>query len=184
MENNKLRENKKTCRVCKGKYTPFNTMQQVCGVKCSLIHARGKEAKKRKAKHLAEKKAFKMQDKKLRAKEAQKAFNAYIRIRDDKEPCISCQRHHNGQYHAGHYKTAGAHPEIKYNEDNCHKQCAPCNNHLSANLVNYRVHLENKIGTAKLDQLESYHKPVKYTAEELYVIEQKYKLMKKELSDD
>jgi hypothetical protein len=73
--------------------------------------------------------------------EAQKEFNAYIREVDKNEPCISCQRFHDGQYHAGHYLSVGAHPELRFNEDNCHKQCSVCNNHLSGNQLNYRKEL-------------------------------------------
>ena len=34
------------------------------------------------------------------AKEAQTEFNRFIRLRDADQPCISCGRHHQGQYHA------------------------------------------------------------------------------------
>ncbi|MBW5405927.1 recombination protein NinG, partial [Morganella morganii] len=61
------------------------------------------------------------------AKQAQTAFNAYIRERDKDLPCISCGRHHTGQYHAGHYRTTKAMPELRFDEDNVHKQCSACN---------------------------------------------------------
>jgi hypothetical protein len=63
-------------------------------------------------------------------KQAQHAFNEFIRYRDRDFPCISCGRHHDGQYHAGHFRTTGASPELRFDEDNCHKQCSACNNHL------------------------------------------------------
>jgi hypothetical protein len=115
-------------------------------------------------------------------KEAQKWFNKFIRLRDDKEPCISCQRHHTGQYHAGHYRTVGSAPELRYDEDNCHKQCSPCNNHLSGNIVNYRPNLINKIGQERVDWLEGPHKPAKLSIDDLKLIIEKYKAKCKELS--
>jgi hypothetical protein len=115
-------------------------------------------------------------------KEAQKWFNKFIRLRDDKEPCISCQRHHTGQYHAGHYRTVGSAPELRYEEDNCHKQCSACNNHLSGNIVNYRPNLINKIGQERVDWLEGPHKPAKLSIDNLKLIIEKYKAKCKELS--
>ena len=125
-------------------------------------------------KHSERKRELKANDRPFRTKEAQKAFNAYIRKRDEKEPCISCQRHHSGQYHAGHFKTTAARPDLRFNEDNCHKQCAPCNNHLSGNVGEYIVHLINKIGQDRFDALTPVE-PVKYSCEELKEIELKYK---------
>ena len=72
-------------------------------------------------------------------KEAQSEVNRYVRLRDKDLPCISCGRFHNGQYHAGHYRTVGSAPELRFELSNIHKQCAPCNNHLSGNIVNYRL---------------------------------------------
>lgn len=124
--------------------------------------------------HNENKRKLKANDKRFRATEAQKAFNSYIRKRDEKERCISCQKHHTGQYHAGHFKTTAARPDLRFNEDNCHKQCAPCNNHLSGNIGEYIVHLINKIGRDRFDDLTPVN-IVKYTCEELKEIELKYK---------
>jgi hypothetical protein len=88
------------------------------------------------------------------AKEAQREFNKFIRLRDAELPCVSCLRNHSGQYQAGHYKTVGAHPELRFNEDNCHKQCAPCNNHLSGNIAHYRPNLIDIIGQSRVDALD------------------------------
>jgi len=139
-----------------------------------LEKSRAIKAKSDNKAHSDRKKAFNNNDKALRAKEAQKAFNAYIRLRDDKEPCISCQRHHKGQYHAGHYKTVGARPDLRFDEDNCHKQCAPCNNHLSGNIGEYITNLINKIGQKRVDAL-TLVRTVKYTCDDLKGIELIYK---------
>jgi hypothetical protein len=116
-------------------------------------------------------------------KKAQTAFNAYIRERDRYEPCISCARHHQGQYHAGHYRTVGAHPELRFNEDNCHKQCAPCNNHLSGNIVEYRINLKSKIGEKRLEWLEGPHTSSKPSIDDIKEIEKTYKRKTKELKN-
>ena len=134
-------------------------------------------------KHKEKKRKLKENDKPFRERQAQAAFNKFIRIRDAADPCISCGRHHSGQYHAGHYKSRGAHPELRFEELNCHKQCSPCNNHLSGNIVNYRPRLIDKIGLDNVEWLEGPHDIVKYTCEDLKQIELKYKTKVKELTE-
>ena len=121
------------------------------------------------------KRVYKLNDIKLRRKTAVTAFNAFIRLRDALEPCISCQRHHNGQYHAGHYKPAGINSALKFNELNVHKQCAPCNNNLSGNLTQYRINLITKIGIDAVVELENNKQITSYDCEKLKKIEVEYK---------
>ena len=127
------------------------------------------------------KKVFRATDLKLRKKAAQSAFNAYIRARDSKEPCISCQKHHTGQYHAGHFKTTGARSELRFNEDNCHKQCAPCNNHLSGNIEHYRPNLIKKIGLERVEALDV-QQVLKWDCDTYRDVELLYKRKLKELN--
>lgn len=115
------------------------------------------------------------------AKQAQQAFNEFIRYRDRHQPCISCGRHHDGQYHAGHYRTTGANPELRFNEDNCHRQCAPCNNHLSGNLTAYRPALIAKIGQARFDALMGPHELPKWKRDDYIRIRDEYRAKLKEL---
>lgn len=141
------------------------------------------EAKRIKAQHEAEKAdrqrlAEKRQQVKPLSyfiKQAQQAFNEFIRYRDRHLPCISCGRHHDGQYHAGHFRTTGANPELRFNEDNCHRQCAPCNNHLSGNLTAYRPALISKIGQSRFDALMGPHELPKWTREDYIRIRDEYR---------
>jgi len=139
-----------------------------------LIGKRKIENDQKKA-QIQRKKVFKENDKPLRKREAQKAFNTFIRFRDGGLNCISCLRFHSGQYHAGHYKSTGASPELRFEELNCHKQCAPCNNHLSGNIEKYRINLVKKIGIDKVEWLEGPHEPKKYTCSDLKEIEKHFK---------
>ena len=116
-------------------------------------------------------------------KQAQTAFNAFIRERDKDEPCISCGRFHEGQYHAGHYRTTGANPELRFDEDNVHKQCAPCNNHLSGNIENYTPRLIEKIGQERFDRLMGSHELPKWKREDYERIRDHYRAKLKELKD-
>ena len=173
----------KKCKVCDEEFQVIRPMQYVCGVVCAIMLAREKKEKYLDKVKRAETKAAK-EKLKTRAdylKECQQAFNAWIRERDYAEPCISCQRHHTGQYHAGHYLTVGAHPELRFHPDNCHKQCAPCNNHLSGNIVEYRKGLLAKIGPERLDWLEGKHEPVKYTIDEIKEMTKQFRAEAKRL---
>lgn len=169
----------KKCRTCGAMFAPFNSMQKVCSGSCALSLVREEKVKEIR-KDLKVRKQ-KLKSKSVWAKETQSVFNKYIRLRDAEQPCISCGRKHEGQYHAGHYKTVGAHPELRFHPLNCHKQCAPCNNHLSGNITNYRVKLLEKIGEEKLEWLEGNHPPAKYSIDDLKEIKKDYQKKIKEI---
>ena len=170
------------CKVCKVKFDPRFFLQKTCiEPKCLAEWQKIEREAKADKVHSKKKKELKDNDKSYRAKIAQQSFNAYIRVRDNDDPCISCQRHHTGQYHAGHYRSVGAHPELRFEEYNNNKQCAPCNNHLSGNIADYRINLIKKIGLDKVEWLEGPHEPKKYTCAELKEIELLYKQKLKDL---
>ena len=181
------------CCGCKKRFIAVDMIQKpigkFCTVDCMIEYARKpppdnaeKVRKLDKKEDNLRKKVFYANDLKTMKAKAQAAFNKYIRLRDDKEPCISCQRHHQGQYHAGHYKTVGAHSELRFNEDNCHKQCAPCNNHLSGNIENYRPNLIKKIGRESFDKITDHKVSVKWTCEMYAGIEIIYKAKLKQIT--
>ena len=143
----------KKCRVCKLSFMPCRTMQITCSLPCALKH--GEAAVESKNKKERKEQKLKLKTKSKWLQEAQAVFNRFIRLRDANENCISCGRNHPGQYHAGHYRSVGAAPELRFNEDNCHKQCSPCNNHLSGNSIDYRLNLIEKIGQDRVDKLET-----------------------------
>ena len=176
----------KKCNICKIQFTPVRFAQICCSVDCAIKHSialkRTESAIERK------KKREQYRNDKLKLKslaewlnEAQAIFNKWIRLRDDKEPCISCGRFHAGQYHAGHYRTRGSAGHLRFNEDNCHKQCSVCKNHLSGNIVNYRPKLIDKIGLERVIKLESDNSIHRFTIEEAKDIKTTYRNKIKEL---
>ncbi|WP_285409289.1 recombination protein NinG [Pseudomonas sp. FR229a] len=177
----------KTCKACGEKFAPmFNTTQVVCSPKCALAHAPANTEKARKAINQRDRREIQVRKEKLKSRaehlrEAQAAFNEWIRLRDADRPCVSCGRHHEGQYHAGHYRSVGANPELRFEPLNVWKQCAPCNTHLSGNLVNYRLSLLQLIGPEKVDWLEGPHPACKHTVEEIKTIKAKYRAKTREL---
>lgn len=179
--------NKRRCPYCKNYNKTEDAIKVNISYFCSIEHAtkyayknknKGAEIKRKE-----QKKAFKDNDKVLRLKYAQKAFNAFVRERDKELNCISCDKDKNwhGQWHAGHYKTTKARPDIRFNEDNCHKQCSICNNHLSGNIGEYTPRLIEKIGQERFLAL-GLNKVKRYSCEELKSIELEYKKKLKQLT--
>ena len=150
--------------MCGIPYLPISSFQKACSPKCAVEYAKQQKEKEKK-------KELRVRKEKIKSltdlmNEAQTEFNKYIRYRDRHLPCVSCGRMHHGQYHAGHYKTRGAHPELRFSEFNTHKQCAPCNNHKSGDIVNFRETLKVKIGEHMLAWVEGPHQSQHWTKEE------------------
>lgn len=119
-------------------------------------------------------------------KEAQDAFNAFIRDRDRQagHACISSGRPldwSGNQVDAGHYRSTGAASHLRFNEDNCHAQSKHDNKFLAGNAVEYRVRLIARIGLARVEALEADNTPVKWTRDELRWIRETYRARAKAL---
>ena len=169
------------CKVCRDKFEARYFLQKAClNPACLAEWAKLNREDIADKKHKARKREFNDNDKALRRKSAQTAFNAYIRFRDSNCSCISCGRSSGAKVNAGHYKSVGSSPELRFNELNCHLQCEHCNMFKSGNIENYRINLIKKIGLDKVEWLEGKHEPKKYTCEELKEIELKYKRLIKE----
>lgn len=169
----------KKCAQCKKHFVPERPFQPCCSVPCAILYARDKNEKEQKAINKAQREKLKTRGDWL--KEAQQWFNAWIRERDAELPCISCGRHHKGQYHAGHYRTVGACPALRFDPDNVHKQCSACNEHLSGNIVEYRKGLLEKIGAERLARIEQDHPPLKLSIEEIKELKLNYRRLVAEM---
>jgi len=146
----------------------------------SAIKLRKKKEKLDKKENAIAKRKLNDNDKSLQTRKAQTDFNKFIRTRDEGDHCISCWKPPKKK-NAGHYKSRGAYPELRFDVLNCHLQCEHCNTHLSGNLSNYRINLISKIGLDKVEWLEGPHEPKKYTLEDLKEIQVTFKRMTKEL---
>lgn len=181
---------KKACAnpACAIQFVPAQLGQKVCGWACGLAIAPANQDRARKAIEQRERREIKVRKEKLKSradhtKETQTVFNEWICLRDSGLPCVSCGRHHEGQYHAGHYRTVAASPELRFEPLNVHKQCAPCNNHKSGDIVNYRINLVHRIGAEKVDWIEGPHEPQRYTIEQLKEIKAHYRALIRELKE-
>lgn len=103
-------------------------------------------------------------------KEAQSAFNRYIRIRDEGKECVSCGNPLIGKSNyltgsaidASHYRSRGAASHLKFNVFNVHSACTRCNRQLSGNAVEYRIRLVDRIGLERVERLEADNAPRRF----------------------
>lgn len=164
---------KRKCKNC-GEYTEI-FIKVPAGVFCSiggaLEFARGKQEQQRKRQQAkvkqsrvkadkVAKKAYREAKDRIKPKskwlsELQAVFNKYVRLRDIKFGCVSCEKPSDwhGQFHAGHYFSRGHSSSLRFNLWNCHKQCSVCNNHLSGNIGEYTPELIGRIGQERFDYL-------------------------------
>jgi len=162
------------CKACKEEYQKWTTTQKACSPKCAIELVQAARANERRKDTSKRKQALKTLSDWLR--EAQTACNAYIRERDRGLPCISCGNTRDVKYCAGHYKTRGGHPELRFHPFNINRQCDwNCNLNLSGNIEKYRVGLINKIGQANVDWLEGPHQAQNLTIDDAKEIKTYYK---------
>ena len=178
----------KKCKnpACGISFPPQRLGQSVCSPKCGLAIKDVNQAKARKSLAQVERCQIKVRKEKLKSradhlKDTQQAFNAWVRARDAALPCVSCGRHHQGKYDAGHYRTVGSKPALRFEPMNCHRQCSPCNTLLSGNIVHYRIELLKRIGAEAVEWLEGPHEAKKYTVDELKAMTADYRAKTREL---
>jgi hypothetical protein len=171
----------KSCRVCGKDFEQVRPLQFAFSSKCALRYVQTQKAAGRKADR-ARYEALKPLRQLL--KEAQAVFNAYIRERDRDRPCISCGRMHQGAWDAGHYLSTGARSELRFDEANVHRQCVPCNQHLSGNAIAYRRGLIERIGLAEVERLEGPAPVRKWTRDDLAEIKRTYSAKRRALANE
>lgn len=168
----------KICKVCKSEFFPLKTTQSVCSYNCAIILAKGNIKKQE---YKAWQKEKKIRKEKLMSHKdwlnlLQKVFNTYIRQRDKNKPCISCRTPLLGRkFDAGHYRSVGSNPQLRFNELNVWGQCVPCNRDKHGNLIEYRKGLIQRIGVEKVEILENENKSAKLTIPEIQELIKDYK---------
>jgi len=105
-------------------------------------------------------------------KEAQAAVNAYVRHRDKDKQCISCgtslrSASLGGGYDAGHYRSRGSAPHMRFRTDQIFGQCKKCNRWMSGNVDKMRVGIVWRYGQEYLDRIEMDNTPKNYSIDDL-----------------
>jgi len=178
----------KKCKICRlpadeWKIPPRNSLARTCSLSCALDDVGREKDKQFKQETRSMKVKLLDNDSKFWKAKAQKVFNEFIRLRDSHLGCVSCDKPSSwdGQWHASHWKSRGARPDLAFNEDNVHKSCSVCNNFKSGNVGDYEVRLIEKIGLCRVNalRLQSFDKPL--MVDDYKAIYNKYRLETKQL---
>lgn len=177
----------KKCAICRETYQPRATFQKTCSPRCALAYVKANK-EKRERKELKEAKE-KLKTRRDYIKEAQIAFNSFIRQRDQGKPCICCGKPLanegvGGGFDCGHYRSVGSAPHLRFDERNAHGQTKQCNRYGAGRAVDYRIGLINRIGLESVEALEADQTPRHYTIDELKAIKANYKEKIKELKQN
>jgi hypothetical protein len=176
---------KRKCKVCSTVFVPYGIASWYspeCGTELALDKLAKKKAKDAAAdRALTRQQLLDLKPLKYWAKRAEKDFNAFVRARDEGDACISCATYDADEWHAGHFYTVKARPDLRFNEDNVHLQCGQCNLFESGNVSKYRPRLKAKIGAERFAALVPVDPAFKKTREYYQAVEAKYKAKLKEL---
>ena len=183
----------KKCRnpECGQTFTPKRIGQHVCSPLCGLAIKDVNQDKAKKAIAHMERLAARETKERLKTrgdhiKDTQQAFNEFIRLRDQiaGHPCISSGRPldwSGNAVDAGHYRSRGSAPHLRFDERNCHAQSKQDNRFLSGNIADYRIRLIERIGQDEVDSLEADQTVRKYTIEDLQAIKKHYRALVREM---
>lgn len=180
----KVRLRKCAVKTCRTPFAPRSMTHKTCSADCAQQHVEAEKARK-----LKRERQEGLQKLKRRAdyiEEAQRAFNAFIRWRDKLagHACISSGKPLDWSGNcvdAGHYRSRGSAPHLRFDERNCHAQSKQENRYASGNATDYRIGLIARIGLAAVEALEADDTPRKWSIEELKAIKAEYVLKLKQL---
>ena len=177
--------------ACRQPFSQRNSLQVVCSPKCGLALAEINRARKQMDLDRVERKDTRERKEKLKTRadyvrEAQQAFNEFIRWRDRAagHACVSSGAQLDwagNQVDAGHYRSVGSAPHLRFDERNCHAQRKHDNLWLSGNAVDYRLSLIDRIGLEAVEALEADQEPRRYTVDDLQKIKAEYRAKVREL---
>lgn len=173
----------RACICCGKEFLPkYTSMQVACTLTCAKKYAK----RVRTAKETLRKQALERIPDLIKA--AQKEFNTYVRLRDAGKPCICCGRplgegDVGGAYDAGHYRSTGSAPHLRFDERNCHAQRKACNRYGAGRAVDYRIGLIARIGKEAVEALEADNAVRKWDRDELRQIAATYRAKAKELKE-
>ena len=185
--NQKLGKRKCKNQECGILFQKERPLQSCCSPRCAYDHAKKIRQKQIDKDIMEEKKEWYDKNKTLGQyeRDARRAFQKWVRMRDEEHGCISCGNNISVRYDGGHYLDANKYSGLIFHPDNCHKQCSrPCNKDKHGDSINYRIGLVERIGEDKVKWLEENKDRLriyKYTKEELLKIKVTFLLKIKQL---
>lgn len=176
---------RRKCKVCGEKFTPqYDNIRWCCPAHGAIyaLELRAKQKVKEAAKRIKEQRRKEQESRRSHAERrravkplshwvqmTQRAVNDYRRefLLAAGHGCISCGTRTSPVWHAGHYRTTAAAPQLRYTDENIWLQCPSCNVHKSGSIEAYRKNLVPLIGEEKVQALESNNETHRYSREEL-----------------
>jgi hypothetical protein len=180
----KIRTRKCALKSCRAVFAPCRPLQSCCSVPCAIDHAAAERVRKERSER--QEGLRKLKRRADHIADTQVVFNSYIRLRDQLagHPCISSGLPldwSGNNVDAGHYRSRGSAPHLRFDERNVHAQSKQQNRYASGNAVDYRIGLIARIGQAAVEALEADQRPVKWTVDELLAIKAHYRDKLKQL---
>lgn len=179
-----MKQTEKKCAICGDTFYPYKTTQRVCSMKCFLEHQNAKIKKQVKKSVINETKGMEALTPSGWKQKFVTAFNSYIRERDKKKGCVSCDRSLiNVKFDAGHFY-ASTYEGLRFNELNVHGQCKRCNQFKGSNNVEYRKRITNRITPDQLQWLDDHkYDELKLTIWEIKKLIDEYEQKTKDLKN-
>lgn len=117
------------CRFCKSRQR-VETMTAIngayyCDMDHAVIYAQEKGRKMRERQLRRKRKERNDESLPHQLKLTQLTVNKLVRLLDQGKPCISCGEYR--ELEAGHYRSVGSMPSLRFDTRNIHGQCRPCN---------------------------------------------------------
>ncbi len=176
----------RNCDVCERPFAPRTTMHSVCSIRCSIKRPKVLEKRERAAEKVRRDNLKTLSD---WNKEAQDAFNKYVRLRDIKagHGCIDCGKPFEpnkpgGSVDAGHFRSRGSAKHLRFDERNCFAQRKNCNMPGGTTHAAFRAGVIERIGLEAVEALEADHAPRQYRADDLKAIRDDYRKRVREMA--
>ncbi len=160
---------RKCCvKACRAPFLASDPRVKWCGTDCGAIVAMERLAKQKAKLARADRAETKLKLKRRTdwVREAQNAWNAYVRARDAGKPCCSCgaqpEQKFGGTMDCSHYRSRGSAPHLKFHLHNAAAACTRCNRYLGGNVAALRVGLIERFGLARIEAVEADNTPRKF----------------------
>lgn len=183
----------KACKVCRAKFEPARPLQTTCSIPCAIEWGRLQLAKKQAKEAQEQKRKDKAKREELKRipdliKEAQEAFNRYVRLRDNGKGCFVCgapllMGGIGGGFDAGHIRPRSQAGHLRYDERNVFGQCKPCNAAGSTKDHEMRAAAERLLGKREAEALYADNRVHKWQRDELRAIRDLYRAKAKALEN-
>lgn len=189
----------KRCKACLGAFTPASAWQTHCRAEACAQSAlaevterrQRREAKERKAAERQERDSIKARKEAIKGvpelkREAQGAFNEFVRLRDNGGACFVCSAPLRlgglgGGFDAGHIRSRSQADHLRMDERNVHGQCKPCNAPGSTKDHEMRAAAERLLGKDVADALYADNRVIKWTRDGLREIRDTYRARVREM---